>query len=102
MADQVLLTEGPKTREELILLMMPLIPPGQAARRVLLQVDSHRRAGGYGAERMGTLAPRTDVYEQGRRHIAWQTLNGAVGRGTWLRDGDLITHRDWTPPQNTT
>lgn len=95
-ADRVLLTEGPKPIDELMLLMLPWIGAGEAARKgQYLRAENRKR--------LGVKSPRKsesdpDIYDLGRRRLTRQTVWSAVKRGAWIRDGDMVRHRDWIPP----
>lgn len=90
-ADRVLLSEGPKPVDEIVLLMMRYINPGEAARIVEYHRQWNRKRRKYKTVR----SSRRDIYESGRRAIAMNTLRGTVYQGAWIRTDDMIRHRDW-------
>lgn len=98
-ADDLLLAEGPKTRDELIAFMMPLFNHGKVASKVHRILDEN-----------GELNPRyaknrKDDWEVGAGAAAREVIGNALSgirkgqpSSAWIQDGDLIRHRDWVEP----
>lgn len=96
-ADELLLTDGPKSRDELIAFLMPLFNHGKVMSMVHRRLDEN-----------GDLNPRYegrrgDDWEVGARASALQVIHNACSRRysngpVWVREGDMIRHRDWVAP----
>lgn len=85
-ADRHLLTVGPMRWEELIAWIMPRLTYGQWQSKL-----AHRKNHPDYENRRG------DDWAVGARGYAVHLIANAVRRGSWVRDGDMIRHRDWQP-----
>jgi hypothetical protein len=94
--DRYLKEHGPTMRRVLILAMADHVQPGKAYRH-----REMKRSGE--ARRQGREAPVREVtveaYAAGARAVVARTLWIAVKKGTWLREGDLIWHKDGPYPE---
>lgn len=90
-ADELLLLRGPLPVERVLLEIAEYVMPGDAAR---LAVRHHKTA-----EDDELYASRKgDPTAVGKRTRARQVMGNAVRYGVWLREGDMIRHRDWAAP----
>jgi hypothetical protein len=82
-ADEWLLQDGPQNVQSLKSLMAKLVDPGRAARQAARtrRTESNPRHG--------------DPYAVGAWAIATATVSNTTRSGVWIREGDVIRHRDW-------
>ena len=85
-ADEWLLREGPQNVQALKSFMAKFVEPGRAARHAARKrrTESDPRHG--------------DPYAVGAWGIAGVAVGNAVIGGVWIREGDVIRHRDWVAP----
>ncbi len=92
-ADELLLADGPQTRDALIAHMMQLVPLGKA-----LSMVKYRKRDECGRLNPAYESRRGDEQEIGSQLAARQTWHNAIRQGTWYVDEEGLTrHRDWQP-----